>query len=73
MLSLLESLSPNARVATAVLPFALAIVLRIVVGRNRLTRVLISAGTMWFVANVLMAPYSTGMRQDIHQLRYVFR
>jgi hypothetical protein len=30
--------------------------------------------TMWFAANVMLAPYSEAMRQDIHQLgRTVFR
>jgi hypothetical protein len=73
VLSVLEKLTPHARVATAVLPFVVAIVLRIVLGRSLFTRMLISISTMWFVANVLMAPYSTGMRQDIHQLEYYFR
>lgn len=73
MLSLFEDLSPHARVATAVMPFVLAVVLRIVLGRNRVTRALVSLGTMWFVMNVLMAPYSVRMRQDIHELRSIFR
>jgi hypothetical protein len=73
VLSLLEDLSPHARVATAVLPFALAVVLRIVLGRNRLTRALVSLGTMWFVVNILMAPYSVRMRQDIQDLGSIFR
>jgi hypothetical protein len=73
VLRLLEALSPHARVATAILPFVLAIVLRIVLGRNRLTRALISIGTMWFVMNILMVPYSIQMQQDIHELRSRFR
>ncbi|SPF53606.1 hypothetical protein SBA4_5740003 [Candidatus Sulfopaludibacter sp. SbA4] len=73
MLSLLEDLSPHARVATAVAPFAIAIALRVVLGRNRLTRMLISLGTMWFAINVLMAPYSARMTQDIRDLQYMFR
>jgi len=60
-------------VATAVLPFVVAMVLRIVLGGTRLTRALISVGTMWFVVNVLMAPYSVRMRQDLQQLPYIFR
>jgi hypothetical protein len=59
-------------VATAILPFVLALVLRIVLGRNRITRTLVSIGTMWFVMNVLMAPYSVRMRQDIHELQSMF-
>ena len=73
MLSLFEDLTPHARVATAVTPFVIAILLRIVLGRNRLTRMLISAGTMWFAINVLLAPYSQRMRQDIQDLQYIFR
>ena len=73
MLHLLEDLSPHARVITAVLPFVVAIVLRIVLGKNRVTRMLISLSTVWFAANVLMAPYSAHMRQDLEDLRYIFR
>ena len=73
MLSFWEELSPHTRVATAILPFVLAVVLRIVLGRNRLTRTLVSVGTMWFVMNILMAPYSVRMQQDIHELRSKFR
>jgi hypothetical protein len=68
-----EDLSPHARVATAILPFAGALLLRFVVGKNRLTRVLISLSTTWFVINVLMAPLSEGMRRDILDLRSWFR
>jgi hypothetical protein len=73
VLRLLEDLSPHARVATAVAPFVIALVLRVVLGRNRLTRMLISLGTMWFAINVLMAPYSARMTQDIRDLQYMFR
>jgi hypothetical protein len=68
---LLEALSPNARVATAILPFVLALVLRVLLGRNKMTRTLISIGTMWFVMNVLLAPYSSRMRADLQRLEYV--
>ena len=64
-----NDLTPHARVVTAVLPFAIAIFVRLVLGNNRLTRWLISLGVMWFAANVLMAPYSAGMRQDVRNLR----
>jgi hypothetical protein len=64
-----NDLSPHARVATAVLPFAVAIFMRLVLGNNQLTRWLISLGVMWFAANTLVAPYSAGMRQDIRHLR----
>lgn len=73
MLSLLEQLSPYARVATAVAPFVAALLLRIVLGKNRLTGLLISFGTMWFAINVLMAPYSPRMTQDLQDLQSIFR
>jgi hypothetical protein len=64
-----NGLSPHARVATAVVPFALAVFVRVLLGNNALTRWLISLGVLWFAANILMAPYSAGMRQDIRNLR----
>ena len=62
-------LSPHARVATAILPFGVAIFVRLVLGNHQLTRWLISLSVLWFAANILMAPYSAGMRQDIRDLR----
>ena len=64
-----NDLTPHARVVTAVLPFASAIFVRLVLGNNLLTRWLISLSVMWFAANILMAPYSAGMRQDVRNLR----
>jgi len=71
--SVFEDLSPHARVVTAVLPFVVAILLRLVIGKNRVTRVLLSVSTMWFAINVLMAPLSEGMRRDILDVRSWFR
>lgn len=71
--TILEELSPHARVATAVAPFAAAILARLFLGRNRITRALLSAATMWFAINVLMAPYSSRMQADIEGLRALFR
>jgi hypothetical protein len=73
VLSLLQDLSPHARVATAVAPFVIAIALRLALGKNKLTRTLISLGTMWFAINILAAPYSARMQQDIQNLQYIFR
>jgi len=73
VLTLLQNLTPYARVATALVPFVAAILLRLILGKSKLTGMLISAGTMWFAINVLMAPYSAGMRQDIESLQYIFR
>jgi hypothetical protein len=69
----LENLSPHARVATAVLPFVVAMVLRLALGRGRLTSWLITGSTVWFAINVLAAPYSARMRQDIYDLQNIFR
>ena len=67
-------LSPYARVVTAILPFLAAIVCRLIFGKNRVTRALLSIGTIWFTFNVFLAPYSYGMRQDLMNLRRaVFR
>ena len=71
--SLLEALTPNARVATAVTPFAVALLVRLLLGRNHLTRWLVTLSTMWFAINVMLAPYSTNMRQDLVNLEQIFR
>lgn len=72
--TIFDRLTPYARVVTALTPFLMAIVLRLIFGKNRVTRALLSVGTIWFAANVLMAPYSYGMRQDLTNLRRaVFR
>ena len=71
--TLLDDLSPHARVFTAVAPFIVAILLRLMLGRNQFTRMAFSIATTWFAINVLMAPYSVGMRQDILDLQALFR
>jgi len=71
--SVFEDLSPYARVVTAVLPFVAAIVLRLILGKNQVTRVLLSISTTWFAINVLMAPLSEEMRRDIFDVRSWFR
>ncbi|MBZ5621072.1 MAG: hypothetical protein LAQ69_20455 [Acidobacteriia bacterium] len=58
---------------TAVLPFVLAIVLRVVLGRNRMTRTLLSASTIWFLVNVLLAPYSARMQQELQNMEHLIR
>ena len=47
---------------------AAAIGIRLLLGGNALTRWLITLTTVWFAANVLMAPYSAVMRQDLRNL-----
>lgn len=71
--NILEDLSPHARVATALAPFLMAIILRLVVGKNRLTRVLLSLSTTWFAINILLTPYSARMQDDINSIRAMFR
>jgi hypothetical protein len=70
---ILEELSPHVRLATAVLPFAVAMLLRLAMGRSRLAGVLISLSTAWFALNVFVAPYSPAMQQDLMRLRAVLR
>jgi hypothetical protein len=72
--TIFERLSPYARVVTAITPFLAAIVLRLLFGKNRVTRALLSISTMWFAVNVFLAPYSYGMRQDLANIgRAMFR
>ena len=73
VLSIFEDLSPHARVAAAVLPFVAAMLLRLILGKNRLTQVLVSMSTTWFAVNVLLSPLSDGMRRDILDVRSWFR
>jgi hypothetical protein len=72
-LDIVAHLSPHARVLTAVLPIVGALLLRLFFGKGRLTGVLISVATVWFAANVLLAPYSAAMQQDIENVHSLFR
>lgn len=69
----LDGLTPEQKVMTAVIPFVVAMLLRLILGRTQLTRWAITLGTMWFAINVLLAPYSTGIRQDLLDLGNRFR
>jgi hypothetical protein len=69
----LDDLSPHARVATALAPFLIAIVLRLFLGKNRVTKVLLSLSTTWFAINVLLTPYSARMQTDLESIRSMFR
>jgi len=51
-----------------VAPFVAAVILRLIFGRSRVTQLLISLATLWFGANVLAAPYSQHMQQDLRNL-----
>jgi hypothetical protein len=70
---LIDKLSPHARVATALIPFLAALLIRLLFGKNRLTRAILSLSTMWFAINVLMAPFSLGLRREILDFRWIFR
>jgi hypothetical protein len=63
--NLVDVISPHARVATALIPFLAAIVLRLILGKNTFTRAALSVATMWFAINVLLAPYSVELRREI--------
>ncbi len=69
---LFAELTPQLRVATAVTPFVVALLVRVLLGRSLFTRWLITISTMWFMANIMLAPYSLGMRQDLMRLPSVF-
>ena len=71
--SLLDAITPDARVATAVAPFVVAMLARAYLGTSNLTRWMVTLSTMWFTFNVLMAPYSAGMRQDLMDVQQMFR
>jgi hypothetical protein len=68
-----DGLTPDARVATAAVPFVVSMLLRWILGRTEFTRWAITVTTMWFAINVLLAPYSTGVRQDLLDLGSRFR
>ena len=63
--NLLEDMSPLVRVLTAVFPFVIAMMLRLLMGKTRTAGWLITLATVWFAVNVLMAPLSEPMRRDI--------
>ena len=72
-MNILNALSPHARVATAVAPFLLAIILRLIAGKNRVTQLLLSLSATWFAINILMAPFSDRMQEDLQTLWARFR
>ena len=61
-------LGPISRVTTAMAPFVAASALRMMFGKNRKTRLLLSVSVMWFAMNVLIAPYSAEVQQDLSRL-----
>jgi hypothetical protein len=69
----LDGLTPDARVGTALAPFLVAMLLRVMLGKTEFTRWSIALSTMWFAINVLLAPYSAGVRQNLMELGNHFR
>jgi uncharacterized membrane protein len=69
----LDYLTPEGRVETAVVPIVIAMLLRLLLGRTQFTRWTIALTTMWFAINVLLAPYSDGIRQDLIDVGSRFR
>jgi hypothetical protein len=71
--SFLDYLTPEMRVQVAVAPVVIALLLRFLLGRTQFTRWSIAIGTMWFAVNVLLTPYSAGIRQDLMEVSSRFR
>jgi hypothetical protein len=70
----LHHLNPYGRVLTAFAPFLATIVSRLIFGKNRVTRMMLSISVFWFAANIFVAPYSYSTPQDLVNLRRaVFR
>jgi len=65
---ILDEMVRHLRVATAVIPLAVAIGVRIALGTSPFTRTLIMATAVWLAVNVLAAPYSPSMQADIQRL-----
>jgi hypothetical protein len=70
---ILDSLSAHAHLAAALAPFVMALALRLLLGKNRLTTWLVSLSTMWFVINVLLTPYSPAIQREIESSWVHFR
>jgi len=52
----------------AIVPLGVAMLLRLLFGKNRLTGTLVSLCTMWFMANVLAAPFSISIPDELRRL-----
>ena len=68
-----SGLTPDELVGAAVAPFVIAMLLRGLLGRTQFTRWSVALSTMWFAINVLLAPYSSGVRQELIELGNHFR
>jgi hypothetical protein len=66
--TVLSDLSPVTRVCIAAGPFVAALLLRLILGRNRLTGSLIAFTTSWFAINMLLAPSAQPICQQLYSL-----
>ena len=66
--SLLDDFNPHVQVATALVPFLVALAVRLIVGKTRVARAILTLSTMWFAINVLLAPFADDLRQEIFEL-----
>ena len=64
---------PDERILLAVIPFGIAILIRVLLGRSQITNWSVTLGTMWFTINVLLTPYADGMRSGLVELGQYFR
>ncbi|HUI80511.1 MAG TPA: hypothetical protein VLY24_21450 [Bryobacteraceae bacterium] len=67
-LDFFQELPPNTRVAVALLPFLLALVGRLIFGKNRTTGTMLWLATMWFALSVILLPVSL----EILDIRRIF-
>ena len=61
-------LTPFGRMGTAIAPFLVALGIRVLFGKSRITHALLSLAMTWFAVNVLMAPFSLGLREELLNL-----
>ncbi len=61
------------RIVLALAPFVMAIIARVICGRQAWTRWFVTLSTMWFAMNVLLAPYASGIRREVLSLGSMFR
>jgi hypothetical protein len=69
----IDVFTPERQVIVAAAPFVAAMLLRLLLGRTQFSRWVVTLGTMWFAINVLLAPYSAGIREDLFEIGQHFR
>ena len=68
MATIFGSVGPLSRVSIAVGPFIATVLLRLTLGRNRLTSSLITFTTGWFALNVLLSPSFERTRETLYSI-----